>query len=275
MKIITDPKEVQDWCARQNSVGFVPTMGCLHDGHLSLVQRARRENDKVVVSIYVNPTQFLPGEDFDNYPRVAEDDCNLLSEITDVVFLPSDSLIYPFGKNAHQISEPNLSLKLCGASRPGHFDGVLLVVMKLLQLVQANRIYMGLKDFQQQLLISRMIQDFFLPTQLIACPTIRESDGLALSSRNKYLDNHQRTLAPKLYQALRNFTVLCKKLGPQKAQTNIKAQLHQLGFEVDYLQILDERTLETVTDLNSFSRIFVAAYLGKTRLIDNVGVKDV
>ena len=227
-------------------------MGCLHDGHLSLVNRARQENDKVVVSIYVNPTQFLPGEDFDNYPRIPEDDCNLLRKITDVVFLPNDSVIYPMDKNAHQISEKNLSLKLCGASRPGHFDGVLLVVMKLLQLVRAKKIYMGLKDFQQQLLISRMIQDFFLPTQLIPCPTVRESDGLALSSRNKYLDQRERALAPALYETIRQFSEFSKQMGTQKAQTNVENQLYKLGFDVDYLQILDERNLEPISDLNSF-----------------------
>ncbi len=275
MKIIKDSKEVQDWCSRQTSTGFIPTMGCLHDGHLSLVHQARQENDKVVVSIYVNPTQFLPGEDFDNYPRIPEDDCNILREITDVIFLPSDSVIYPMDKNAHQISEKNLSLKLCGASRPGHFDGVLLVVMKLLQLVRPNRLYMGLKDFQQQLLISRMIRDFFLTTQLVPCPTVRESDGLALSSRNKYLNEDERTLAPILYETIRQFSELSKQIGIYNAQINIKDQLQKFGFHVDYLEILDERNLEPASDLNSFSRIFVAAYLGKTRLIDNVGVADV
>ncbi len=275
MKIITDPKEIRDWCNKHTSIGYVPTMGCLHEGHLSLVNRARQENEKVVVSIYVNPTQFLPGEDFDNYPRIPENDCNLLREIADVVFLPSDSAIYQIDKNAHQISEKNLSLKLCGASRPGHFDGVLLVVMKLLQLVRANKIYMGLKDFQQQLLIGRMIQDFFLPTQLIPCPTVRESDGLALSSRNKYLDRRERALAPALYETIRQFSEFSKQMGIQKAQTNLNSQLNKLGFDVDYLQILDERNLEPICNLNSFSRIFVAAYLGKTRLIDNVGVTDV
>ena len=275
MKIITDSKEVQDWCSRQTSIGFIPTMGCLHEGHLSLVHQARQENDKVVVSIYVNPTQFLPGEDFDNYPRIPEDDCDVLREITDVIFLPSDSVIYPMDKNSHHISENKLSLKLCGASRPGHFDGVLLVVMKLLQLVQPNRLYMGLKDFQQQLLINRMIQDFFLPTQLVPCQTVRESDGLALSSRNKYLSKDERTLAPKLYENIRQFYELSKQIGVHKAQTNIKAKLQELGFDVDYLEILDEKNLQPVSELNSFSRIFVAAYLGKTRLIDNVGVVDV
>lgn len=275
MKIITDPTEVQAWCDRQTSIGFVPTMGCLHDGHLSLVHQARQENDKVVVSIYVNPTQFLPGEDFENYPRIPEDDCKLLREITDIVFLPNDSVIYPLDKNNHHITEKNLSLKLCGASRPGHFDGVLLVVMKLLQLIRPNRLYMGLKDFQQQLLINRMIQDFFLPTQLVPCQTVRESDGLALSSRNKYLNKDERILAPKLYENIRQFSELSKQIGVQKAQTNIKAKLQELGFEVDYLEILDEKNLQPVSELNSFSRIFVAAYLGKTRLIDNVGVADV
>ena len=275
MKIITDPTEVQAWCDRQTSIGFVPTMGCLHDGHLSLVHQARQENDKVVVSIYVNPTQFLPSEDFENYPRIPENDCKLLREITDIVFLPSDSVIYPLDKNNHHITEKNLSLKLCGASRPGHFDGVLLVVMKLLQLIRPNRIYMGLKDFQQQLLINRMIQDFFLPTQLVPCQIVRESDGLALSSRNKYLNKDERILAPKLYENIRQFIELSKQIGVHNAQTNIKAKLQELGFDVDYLEILDENNLQPVTELNSFSRIFVAAYLGKTRLIDNVGVADV
>ena len=265
---------MQQWCKQQSTVGFVPTMGSLHEGHLSLVRRAHQENEKVVVSIYVNPTQFLPGEDFASYPRVPEDDCNLLKEISDIVFLPTDNLMYPINKEAHKVSESSLSSKLCGVSRPGHFDGVLLVVMKLLQLVPATRIYMGLKDYQQQLLIHRMINDFFVPTQLIACPTVRESDGLALSSRNKYLDQKQRAVAPELYTKIRTLVSLAQSQGLEQAQNTIKSQLTNLGFIIDYLEILDERTLEKVSDLNSHSRVFVAAYLGNTRLIDNLGVSD-
>ncbi len=274
MNLISNPKEMQQWCGQQSTIGFVPTMGSLHDGHLSLVRRARKENAKVVVSIYVNPTQFLPGEDFASYPRVPEDDCKLLEDISDVVFLPTDNLMYPIDKRAHRISENNLSSKLCGASRPGHFDGVLLVVLKLLQMVPATRIYMGLKDYQQQLLIKNMIEDFFVSTELVACPIIREKDGLALSSRNAYLNKHQRALAPELYSSIRNFGLLSQKMDLNKVRNKIKSQLTALGFTVDYLEILDERTLEQISDLSIHARLFVAAYLGNTRLIDNLGVSD-
>ena len=275
MIVISKPAEMRDWCKQQqDSIGFVPTMGSLHQGHLSLIRQAKKENTYVVVSIYVNPTQFGPNEDFESYPRVPKRDCELISDLVDVVFLPTDACMYPLGKNTHKLIENKLSNKLCGASREGHFDGVLKIVLKLLQIVTANKLYMGLKDFQQQLLVSRMIQEFHLPVTMIACPTVRESSGLAISSRNQNLNSEEQQIAPLLYNTIVSFPELFKKKGSDQTCRELTSILEKASFAVDYLQILDQTTLEVAEILNENTRIFVAAKLGSTRLIDNYGVDD-
>lgn len=275
MIVISNPNEMRDWCKqKRDSIGFVPTMGSLHEGHLALIRQARKENTYVVVSIYVNPTQFGPHEDFESYPRVPERDCELISDVVDVVFLPTDSCMYPLGKNTHELIENKLSNKLCGASRPGHFDGVLKIVLKLLQIIPADKLYMGLKDFQQQLLISRMIEEFYLPVRMIACPTVREPSGLALSSRNQYLSYEEQQIAPLLYKTIVSFPELFKIKGCDQTCRELTTTLEKEGFQVDYLQILDQTTLDEAETLNENTRIFVAARLGSTRLIDNYGVYD-
>lgn len=222
-------------------------MGALHHGHLSLLRRARRENRLVAASVFVNPTQFNDKADLARYPRPVAEDVQKLTEAgTDFLLLPSAGEMYPDGYS-YKVTESKDSAGLCGAHRPGHFDGVLTVVLKLLNLVQADRAYFGEKDFQQYRLIKGMAEAFFLDTEIVACPTLRESDGLAMSSRNLLLAPGHRELAPALYKHLRS------KARP----ADIKRRLQALGFEPDYVE---ER----------WGRRFAAARLGKVRLIDNV-----
>lgn len=228
-------------------IGFVPTMGALHEGHLSLLARARRENDLLVASVFVNPAQFNDPQDLRRYPRpVAEDVRKLEAAGTDYLLLPSAGEIYPDGYR-YRVTETAESGALCGAFRPGHFDGVLTVVLKLLNLVRPARAYFGEKDYQQFRLIKGMADAFFLETEIIPCPTLREPDGLAMSSRNLLLAPEHRALAPALYKALRS--------GGSPAA--VKRRLAGLGFKPDYVE---ER----------WGRRFAAAQLGKVRLIDNV-----
>ncbi|MDA8130858.1 MAG: pantoate--beta-alanine ligase [Elusimicrobia bacterium] len=229
------------------TLGFVPTMGALHEGHLSLLARARRENDLAAVSIFVNPSQFNDKGDLKRYPRpVAEDARKLKAAGADFLLLPSAADMYPDGYT-YRVTETADSGALCGAYRPGHFDGVLTVVLKLLSLARARRAYFGEKDYQQYKLIKGMADAFFLETEIVPCPTLRESDGLAMSSRNLLLTPEHRALAPALNLLLRS------KASPAA----VKRKLAALGFKADYVE---ER----------WGRRFAAAKLGKVRLIDNV-----
>ncbi len=228
-------------------LGFVPTMGALHAGHGSLFGHARLENDFVLASIFVNPTQFNDPEDLRHYPKTLEHDLALLkSKGVDFVLLPKFEELYA-DQYRYRISENELSKRLCGASRPGHFDGVLSVVMKFLILAQAQRAYFGEKDHQQYLLIRGMAEAFFVPTQIIPCPTVREADGLAMSSRNALLTSDEREKAPFFSKTLRD----CSSLSVARLE------LEQAGFRVDYLEEWNGRR-------------FGAVFLGKVRLIDNV-----
>lgn len=249
-------RSISEWRALQSafagrSLGLVPTMGALHAGHLSLVQRSQRENAVTVVSIFINPTQFDQAQDLERYPRQNERDLALLKGVAvDAVFLPARDEIYPDDYH-YRVSESELSLRLCGAHRPGHFDGVLTVVMKLLNIVRPTRAYFGEKDYQQLLLVRGMAWAFFMETEIVACPIMREPDGLALSSRNENLDSVQRRQAASLHQVLR------EPIGTADA----RVRLQQLGFEVDYVEDFDGRRLAAVR-------------LGSTRLIDNVPVEE-
>ncbi len=229
------------------SLGFVPTMGALHAGHLSLLRRARRENGLAVASVFVNPAQFNDPRDLQRYPRTLSADIKMLESVgTDFLLLPSAPDMYPDGYT-YRVSETSDSRELCGAHRPGHFEGVLTVVTKLLNLVRADRAYFGEKDFQQFRLIKGMAEAFFIGTKIIPCPTLREANGLAMSSRNLLLEPAHRALAPALNKALRS------KARPAE----IKNRLEALGFEPDYVE-------------DRWGRRFAAAKLGKVRLIDNV-----
>lgn len=228
-------------------IGFVPTMGALHAGHASLFQAARRDCDIVLASLFVNPTQFDETHDFQKYPRTLDSDLALMDAAgVDAVFAPSVADMYPNG-NYYTVQESRLSLELCGAHRPGHFTGVLTVVMKLLQIADAERAYFGEKDFQQLQLIRGLRDAFFVPTQIIGCPTVREPDGLALSSRNARLSPDERARAPRFHATLIS--------APSAAAA--QEQLIAAGFAVDYVEDRDGRR-------------FGAVRLGKTRLIDNV-----
>ncbi len=248
------------------TLGLVPTMGALHAGHLALVARARAENEAVYVSIFVNPLQFGANEDLDAYPRQLERDMALLQDAgADIVYTPSADLMYPEGFTTN-IHVAGLSDTLCGAARPGHFDGVATVVAKLIGQTQPKRAYFGEKDYQQLCMIRRMVRDLNLPTEIVAVPTLREADGLAMSSRNAYLSDAQRAIAPALYETL----LAC---ADGLALPLAKARLLEKGFEsVDYLALCQANTLMPLEAPEPRARLLAAAWLGKARLIDNIEV---
>lgn len=262
--------------ARQEGkrIGLVPTMGNLHEGHIALVEMALQRTDYVVVSIFVNPLQFGANEDLDSYPRtLADDQRKLLDAGAHMVFAPHVSEMYPEGMDGHTlISVPVVSEGLCGASRPGHFDGVSTVVGKLLNMVQPDVAVFGEKDFQQLAVIRKMAQDLCLPVQIMGAPIVRAADGLALSSRNGYLDDAQRRTAPALYQTLQ-YIEQQLQTGRQDFSALIeeaRSMLVDAGFKPDYLDLRDASNLQPATaDTRDFA-ILAAAFLGNTRLIDNL-----
>ena len=264
--------QVRQWRQAGLSVAFVPTMGNLHDGHIQLVTQAKQQADKVVVSIFVNPTQFGPNEDFASYPRTEQQDqLRLVACDTDLLFLPSVETLYPSGSQT-QISVTGLSTLHCGAHRPGHFDGVALIVCKLLNIVQPNLLLLGEKDFQQLAVIRTMVADLNLPVSIQGVATVRESDGLAMSSRNGYLSEQQREIAPKLYQALISAreAILAGNADFQAVSEQQIQALQQADFSVDYFSVCRSNDLAPAGDDDQDLVILVAARLGKTRLIDNV-----
>lgn len=260
---------------RQNhTIGFVPTMGNLHDGHLSLVNHAKSLADKTVVSIFVNPLQFGPNEDFDAYPRTTQKDIELLEALkVDCVFLPTRKEIFPDGKDKHTIvSVPALDGMHCGASRPGFFNGICTVVSKYFHMVQPTVAVFCEKDYQQLFAIKRMVSDLCFSVKVVGCPTVRESDGLAMSSRNQYLSGKDREIAPRLYETLkwlRDQILLHRQFTEGLKHKTIKS-LEDFGFEVDYVNICDSNTLLPVTEHTREFIILSAAFLGRTRLIDNI-----
>lgn len=259
--------------ARAGHVGFVPTMGNLHRGHLSLVDEAFRHAGAVVASIFVNPTQFGPGEDFDAYPRTLEADLEALDWVgCDLVWAPPADVMYPL-EDPFMLRVPEgLSNRLCGRSRPGHFDGVATVVLRLLSQVAPDVAVFGEKDYQQLLILKRMAQDCSLPVEVRGAPIVREADGLAMSSRNGYLDERERAAAPLLNEVLRE---VAECLGQGRAFDHLKPQalsrLKDGGFRPDYLEWCSSEDLGEPREAKA-SRVFGAAWLGKARLIDNVEV---
>ena len=254
-------------------LGLVPTMGALHEGHLSLVRVAREASDVVAASIFVNPTQFGPNEDLAKYPRSFDRDCELLvREGVEFIFAPSVEEMYPPGA-ATWVTVEGLSEKLDGRSRPGHFRGVATIVAKLFHAVEPDSAFFGQKDAAQVAVIRRMVQDLNLPVEIVVCPIVREPDGLAMSSRNAYLDREQRKRAPVLHRALMRVKKLAEA-GERKAELLIEAGREEIAREswvtVDYLEIVDPDTLDPVSDVSRGALVAVAAYVGTTRLIDNV-----
>jgi pantoate--beta-alanine ligase len=257
---------------RGSVIGFVPTMGALHEGHLSLVRRARSECDTVVASIFVNPLQFGPNEDFAKYPRTFEADCiSLKSEGVDVLFAPDAAEMYPNG-SVTTVTVSEIGDRLDGASRPGHFIGVATVVAKLFHVVGPTRAYFGQKDAAQLAVLRQMVRDMNFDVELVACAIVRDKDGLALSSRNKYLSETERGHALVLHRTLLQVERTIAK-GERRSTQLVRAGLEALnaeaGVRVDYLAILDAKTLLPVPSAETGTLVAVAAYVGRTRLIDN------
>ncbi|WP_299288033.1 pantoate--beta-alanine ligase [Thermoflexus sp.] len=253
--------------------GFVPTMGYLHEGHLSLVRRARAENDRVAVSIFVNPTQFGPHEDYARYPRDLERDLRLLEPLgVDLVFVPSVEEMYPPGFQTWVIVE-EVSRPLEGASRPGHFRGVATVVAKLFNILQPDRAYFGQKDAQQTVVIRRMVQDLNIPVEIVICPTVREPDGLAMSSRNTYLNPEERRAATVLFQALQAAKARYEA-GERDAERLREAMREVIRAEplarIDYVSVAHPETLQELERVEGPALLSLAVYIGTTRLIDNL-----
>ncbi len=264
-------------CRQTGRVGFVPTMGYLHDGHLSLIRTARKHCETVIVSVFVNPTQFGPSEDLDCYPRDLEGDAEKISAAgADVLFAPGLDDIYDGGESV-QVSLPYLSGRLCGRTRPTHFSGVCQVVLKLLNIVSCNVAVFGEKDYQQLSVIRRMVVDLFLDVEIIGAPIVREQDGLAMSSRNVYLSDNHRALAPSLFRTLQ---FLKRAVGNGERRVD---RLMSIGrdllaetpeIDLEYLEIVEANTLEMVETIeaNVPLRALIAARLGQTRLIDNLAL---
>lgn len=267
-------REVSDWRSSGFTVGLVPTMGALHAGHFSLVERATKETDRTCVTLFVNPRQFGPNEDFEVYPRDEEADAGALQDRgASLLFAPSIDEMYPEG-SATSVSVPGLGDILEGEFRPGFFTGVATVVSKLLIQSMPHRAYFGEKDYQQLCVIRRMSADLDLPVEMVGCPIVREPDGLALSSRNAYLSEEQRAIAPRLQAALQHVADVAASKGDHvDAARGAAAGLVEAGFaSVDYFTVRDASSLEQTDDPSADLRVLAAAWLGKTRLIDNVAV---
>lgn len=277
MRLVRTIKEMRDYShdasARGRRLGLVPTMGALHEGHLSLVRAAREKSNVVVVSIFVNPTQFGPNEDFAKYPRHLETDCGLLEkEQVDVVFAPSAEEIYPTGATTW-VTVEGMSDRLCGKSRPGHFRGVTTVVTKLFNIIEPDIAFFGQKDAAQVAVIRRMVRDLNMAVSIEVCPIVREPDGLALSSRNAYLNSEERKSALVLYRSLLKAQQLFDK-GERDSGKLVTAGKQELAkspaARLDYFEVVDPDSLEPTSTIIKPALAAVAAFLGSTRLIDNI-----
>ena len=277
MKVIADPQRLSRvikgiGCGKK-SIGFIPTMGALHSGHLSLIKQARQENDTVVVSIFVNPAQFGPREDLKKYPRPLKNDLELCRKSgVDLVFLPGNKIMYPEGFSTF-VNVEGLSSLLCGVSRPGHFRGVTTAVAKLLNIITPNVLYLGQKDAQQAIIISRMVKDLNFPVKIKVMPIVREKNGLAFSSRNAYLNKNQRSDAAVLFKALN----LAKSLldnGQRDADRIINRMRQLIGkkkqVRIDYIAIVDLEKLKEIKKIRQNCLIALAVKIGNRRLIDNM-----
>ncbi|MDH5445780.1 MAG: pantoate--beta-alanine ligase [Gammaproteobacteria bacterium] len=278
VQIITSIEDMQTISSRWRldgfRIGFVPTMGNLHEGHLRLVEKAKQNVDKVVISIFVNPLQFGPNEDFEKYPRTLDADIEKLQSLSvDAVFAPDEKSFYRNDKDKMTYVEvPGLSDILCGASRPGHFRGVTTVVNKLFNIVQADIAVFGSKDYQQLTIIRQMVEELAMPVKIIGMDTVREIDGLAMSSRNRYLSTEQRNIAPKLYQCLQSMRQVIREDEQDltKLVTEYKKVLLKDGFQIDYLEIRDAHSFQSIEEPSENMVILTAVWLGDTRLIDNI-----
>ncbi len=278
MKTVTTIKEirtvVERWRRNRKTIAFVPTLGALHEGHLALIRAARQAGDRLVVSIFVNPKQFGPGEDFERYPREPKRDARLAAaEKVDVLFSPGAEEMYPPDFDTAVVVQKQLTQTLCGASRPGHFEGVATVVAKLFNLVRPQRAFFGQKDYQQFLVVKRLAADLNTGCEIVMLPTVREADGLAKSSRNAYLTPEERASAPAVYQALKLAEGMLQ-VGERNPKEVIEAVRKRLRaepkMEVEYIATKHAGTLEDLNILAGTVLVAVAVKLGATRLIDNV-----
>lgn len=267
-------EQLDDWRHSGEHIALVPTMGNLHDGHLSLVSLAREHAERVVVSIFVNPTQFGETDDFDQYPRTLERDKRRLKRVkADLLFVPDVETMYPFGiDNATSVTVPVITAEFCGVFRPGHFDGVTSVVSRLFNIVQPDVAIFGQKDFQQQLVIRRLVDDLRLPLQIVSGATQREADGLALSSRNQYLSDEERAVAPTLYSVLQGIgnELQAGKRNYTELEQQAMDVLSDAGFDPEYVGIRRAENLQLPDRDNDEIVILVAVRLGAARLIDNI-----
>lgn len=265
---------IADIKALNQSIGFVPTMGALHQGHLSLVEKSKKENDITVVSIFINPTQFNSNSDFEKYPIKTDEDINLLKGIDcDVVFIPNKDEIYDSKYIFPEINIGLLDQIMEGKYRPGHFNGVMQVVYRLFEIVKPNKAYFGLKDFQQVAVIKKMTKHFVLPIEIIACTTIRENDGLAMSSRNLRLSNFQRIEALFIYESLILAKNLVQKVIPNELKKIMTELYAESSLKLEYFEIIDGNTFEILTNSwNENAIACVVAYVGEIRLIDNINL---
>lgn len=278
MKLLKSIEEVREYilnCKSKNfSIGLVPTMGCLHEGHGSLIKQAKKNNDKVVVSIFVNPIQFGPTEDLSTYPRDLEKDSLFCESLgVDVIFAPSSKEMYPSNSISTFVTVNNITEVLCGAKRPGHFQGVCTVVSKLFNIISPTRVYFGEKDYQQLTVIKTMVKELNFPVEIIGCPIVREDDLLAKSSRNSYLSNTERQDALVLYKSL----LKCKDLisTGEFITANIKKEMETIihsvsSSKIDYIDIVDINNLMPVELINHDVLVALAVYICETRLIDNM-----
>ncbi len=272
VKTVYEMKMTRSKIQTNKRVGFVPTMGYLHEGHLSLLKKAREENDVVILSIFVNPIQFGPNEDLDRYPRDFERDEKLAQEAgTDIIFYPTSEEMYPEGYSSYVITE-GLDRHLCGAKRPGHFKGVMTVVLKLFNITKPHSTYFGQKDIQQARIIEQMIKDFNLDINFHICPIVREEDGLAMSSRNTYLSPEERKQAIALFKGIKRGEELYKngERDAEKIKKEVEKVVKSFNLaKIDYVDIVDYSTMSPLKKLGGKSVLALAVYFGKTRLIDN------
>ncbi|MCM3536909.1 pantoate--beta-alanine ligase [Priestia endophytica] len=277
MKVIKTVEEMKEFVREERksdrTIGFVPTMGFLHEGHLTLIKKAKKQNDTVILSIFVNPTQFGPNEDFEKYPRDEQRDLTLAAkEGVDVVFLPSVDEMYPTFPTT-KLTAIDRTNVLCGKSRPGHFDGVVTVLSKLFHITMPDRAYFGLKDAQQVAVTKGLIEDYFFPIEIIGVETVREEDGLAKSSRNVYLTEKEREQAPHLYESLRKASTLVEQgeRDKQKIRESILTHINEhTDGEVDYVELYRYPSLEEIAVLEEKIIIAIAVKFSQARLIDNV-----
>lgn len=276
MEIIKTVEEMRAWSIKERGQGrtisFVPTMGALHEGHLSLLREGRHRADRLVLSIYVNPMQFGPGEDFSRYPRETENDLKKAKDLkTDVVFMPADEIMYPAGYQTY-VTVEEVTKYLCGASRPGHFRGVATIVLKLFNIVGPAVAVFGEKDYQQLVVIRRMVSDLNLPVEVVGMPIVREKDGLAMSSRNRYLSPNERKAALSISKSLSKTDVLVRG-GERDVRVLKKTVRDTIEAEkivhIDYIKICDPGTLEELPALRLPALAAIAAFVGPARLIDN------